>query len=424
MFAAAGDRSFTTGLDLASKLPPCHEILESCSSLVLADASAHACFSTGPYRLEGVRFFAGVPLLAPEGIPIGVVCLIDSQRAEDHAEDLMILEQVGRQGSLLLRLLALGRPESELPGRLGAGMMLRPSLEVLVDAELRLLRQSAGSMELAVVEMDDPEQMREAVLAGAQIANVWVLARWDQRAWRSTSDIAGGGAANEIRALLSSLEGTYALRGVGAAGSWGRTTAGCHRPGSHPTGGARARTGAANRRRHAAAGAAARSVGARQAAPNMPRCVTSVSGDYRATSGSHSIATIGRNSSGTYGGRIVHAAQAESEARTGDAWSALKRLVEEGDRAKLLLFLEGQSRVLEMIAQLAPLPDVLKELARVLEAAGRRDGFHPSLVRGPQASCVTVPRPACRSATGAQSTGLRSVRVRVRAARRRSSGAG
>ena len=38
----------------------------------------------------------------------------------------MILEQIGRQGSLLLRLLALGRPESELPGRLGAGMMLRP----------------------------------------------------------------------------------------------------------------------------------------------------------------------------------------------------------------------------------------------------------------------------------------------------------
>jgi hypothetical protein len=49
----------------------------------------------------------------------------------------MILEQLGRQGSLLLRLLALGRPESELPGRLGPGMALRPTLEVLGDRAAR-----------------------------------------------------------------------------------------------------------------------------------------------------------------------------------------------------------------------------------------------------------------------------------------------
>jgi CheY-like chemotaxis protein len=73
VFAAAGDPSYTIGLDVSSKLPPCHEILESRSSLVLGDASKHACFSSGPYRLEGVRFFAGVPLLAPEGLPIGVI---------------------------------------------------------------------------------------------------------------------------------------------------------------------------------------------------------------------------------------------------------------------------------------------------------------------------------------------------------------
>ena len=220
VFAAAGDRSFTAGLDLARKLPPCYEILESNSSLVLADASVHACFSTGPYRLEGVRFFAGVPLLAPEGIPIGVVCLIDSQARRTSAEDLTILEQVGRQGSLLFRLLALGRPESELPGRYGAGMMLRPSLEVLVDAELRRLRQSTGSMELAVVEMDDLEQMRQAVLqarsrerlgAGALgPTRVAVYKRHPQ-----------GGAAHEIRALLASVERTSQVRAVGAAGIGG-----------------------------------------------------------------------------------------------------------------------------------------------------------------------------------------------------------
>jgi len=216
VFAAAGDRSFTVGLDLAERLPPCHEILESGSSLVLADASAHACFSAGPYRLEGVRFFAGVPLMAPEGDPIGVVCLVDAQARRMYAEDLTILELLGRQGSLLLQLLALGRPESELPGRLGPGMMLRPALEVLVDAELRRLRQSTGSMELAVVEMDDPQQMREAVLqarsrerlgAGALAPTRVAVYKRDPR----------DGAASEIRTLLAGLEGTTHLRAVGSA---------------------------------------------------------------------------------------------------------------------------------------------------------------------------------------------------------------
>ena len=217
VFAAAGDTSFTTGLDLADKLPPCHEILESCSSLVLADASAHACFSTGPYRLEGVRFFAGVPLLAPEGIPIGVVCLLDSHARRTFAEDLVILEQVGRQGSLLLKLLALGRPESELPGRLGAGMMLRPSLELLVDAELRLLRHNTGSMELAVVEMDDPEQMREAVLQARdrERLGAGALAPTRVAVYKRNAD---GDAAAAIRGLLSSFDGPVRLRGVGTAG--------------------------------------------------------------------------------------------------------------------------------------------------------------------------------------------------------------
>jgi PAS domain S-box-containing protein len=49
------------------------------------------------------------------------------------------------------------------------------------------------------------------------------------------------------------------------------------------------------------------------------------------------------------------------------AWSGLKRLVEEQDRTRLLLFLEGQSRVLEMVACSVPLGTVLEELMRVLE---------------------------------------------------------
>jgi twitching motility two-component system response regulator PilH len=220
VLTASGDRSFTPGLDLAGKLPPCYEILESGSSLVLADASSHACFAAGPYRLEGVRFFAGVPLMSPEGVPIGVVCLLDPKARRTSAEDLMILELLGRQGSLLLRLLALGAPESELPGRHGPGMVLRPSLELLVDAELRMLRQSAGSMELAVVEIEDIQQMREAVLQAPNRERLGAGVLGPTRVAVYKRHPADGGAG-EIRTLLSGLEESTHLRGVGAAGIGG-----------------------------------------------------------------------------------------------------------------------------------------------------------------------------------------------------------
>jgi len=48
-------------------------------------------------------------------------------------------------------------------------------------------------------------------------------------------------------------------------------------------------------------------------------------------------------------------------------WRGWKALVEEGERPSLLRFLEGQSRILEMIARSNPLTAVLEELTNVLE---------------------------------------------------------
>jgi len=222
--AAAGDPAFKTGLNLADKLTPSNEILESGSSLVLADASTHACFSSGPYRVDDARFFAGVPLMAGD-IPVGVLCVLDRRPRRTSAEDLLILEEVGRQGSLALRLADLGRPKSQMPGRLGPGMLLRGSLEVLIDAELRLLRQTGGSMELAVVEMDDPQQMRDAVISAGNRERLAAGELGPGRVGVYKRD-PGRGASGQMRTLLKGLEGTTHLRGVGAAAIGG----GAHMP--------------------------------------------------------------------------------------------------------------------------------------------------------------------------------------------------
>jgi hypothetical protein len=214
--AAAGDPTFTRGLDLARRLPPCREVLESGSSLVLADAAIHACFASGPYYLEGVRYFGGVPLVAPTGIAIGVVCVLDPQPRKTHAEDLIILEQVGRQGSLLLRMLAMHSPPSQLPGRYGAGMMLRPSLEVVADAEMRLLREIGGSMELAVVEIDEPERLRELVVSAPsrERLGAGVLGATRVTVYKRASD---GHAAAHIAEILRRVNETASPLGAGIA---------------------------------------------------------------------------------------------------------------------------------------------------------------------------------------------------------------
>jgi len=60
------------------------------------------------------------------------------------------------------------------------------------------------------------------------------------------------------------------------------------------------------------------------------------------------------------------------------AWPGLKGLVEQQERPRLLRFLEGQLRVLEMIARSASMPAVLEELARLLEA--QVDGMSCSIL--------------------------------------------
>ena len=69
------------------------------------------------------------------------------------------------------------------------------------------------------------------------------------------------------------------------------------------------------------------------------------------------------------GGELSTPREAEVGSRVTETLaSALRHLVEESERTKLLHFLEGQSRLLERIAQGVPLADVLKDLALLLEA--------------------------------------------------------
>ena len=85
------------GIDLSEDLPrdmprvtsPCaHTILQKEFLLIVPDMSQDRRFQTTPWATAGVKFYAGTPLISPEGANIGTLCVMDSRaRVEPFGED-------------------------------------------------------------------------------------------------------------------------------------------------------------------------------------------------------------------------------------------------------------------------------------------------------------------------------------------------
>jgi len=93
-------------------------------------------------------------------------------------------------------------------------MMLRPSLEVILDAEVRMLRKLGGSMELAVVELEDPERMRELVMGAKDRERLGAGALGTTRVAVYKRDT-GPNATPHIEEILRRLEQTAPPLGIG-----------------------------------------------------------------------------------------------------------------------------------------------------------------------------------------------------------------
>ncbi|MBF2008219.1 MAG: PAS domain S-box protein [Chlorogloeopsis fritschii C42_A2020_084] len=104
------------GLDVAEmpiEIGFCPLCLEQGDVLVIPDTLADQRFATSPVVQSEphVRFYAGVPLLAPEGIAIGTVCIADRVPREITSEQVEALKAISR---LVIRQLELRRNLTEL----------------------------------------------------------------------------------------------------------------------------------------------------------------------------------------------------------------------------------------------------------------------------------------------------------------------
>jgi GAF domain len=81
-----------------------HTILGD-STMIVPDALKDERFEQNPLVLgdPNIRFYAGSPLLTPEGHRLGSLCVIDRRPRDLSAEQIMILARLARQASALLQ---------------------------------------------------------------------------------------------------------------------------------------------------------------------------------------------------------------------------------------------------------------------------------------------------------------------------------
>ncbi len=110
----------------------CAHAILSPDPLVVEDAHADPRFSDNPLvvGVPGVRFYAGQPLLDPDGQPLGTLCVIDREPRAFRAEHRELLALLARLAQAELTIEALGDEERRLLAEAGP-----EERAALIDAE-------------------------------------------------------------------------------------------------------------------------------------------------------------------------------------------------------------------------------------------------------------------------------------------------
>ncbi len=131
-------------------------------TLVVPDARKSARFAHHPRvsRHGGLRFYAGVPLIAPDGVVLGALCAWDVKPHYPTPEDVEVLEQLGRH---MMALLELRRSTLRLESRdavLAANTTLLEmivegaALPLILDTLVRAVEQATPATRSSILLLD------------------------------------------------------------------------------------------------------------------------------------------------------------------------------------------------------------------------------------------------------------------------------
>ena len=110
----------------------CSWVVEHCAPLVVDDARQDERFRDNP-RVRGnhLRAYAGVPLIGRDGLPLGVLCVIDTEARSFSADERALLLAVAQLCAHALDRARLYQVERQAGGR---AMRLQAIMTMLVEA--------------------------------------------------------------------------------------------------------------------------------------------------------------------------------------------------------------------------------------------------------------------------------------------------
>lgn len=120
---------------------PCSEVAETCKPLVVGDFELDPYYVDSPLGQAGVRFYAGVPLITPDGYGLGALCVLDTQPHAVDAQQMAVLTDLAAMVMDQIEMQhAVGRIEavSGLPNRYQLFSDLR-DLQIHAAGKPRLL---------------------------------------------------------------------------------------------------------------------------------------------------------------------------------------------------------------------------------------------------------------------------------------------
>lgn len=92
----------------------CNEAIQREEPLIVPDASADPRFFELPSVQQGIRFYAGIPIHAPDGSAIGTFCVLDSRPRQLDPEDLEALKDLAACAEAEIQRVAICQSEREL----------------------------------------------------------------------------------------------------------------------------------------------------------------------------------------------------------------------------------------------------------------------------------------------------------------------
>ncbi|MBJ3785716.1 GGDEF domain-containing protein [Devosia sediminis] len=184
----------------------CQHALLSPRALVVPDATLDPRFSANPHVTapNGVRFYAGMPLVTEDGQTIGTICAIDRSPRDFSDRETAILEELAQvvMSELELRLLATSDGLT--------GLATRRAFKAEADKHVALARRHRSQLSVLTFDIDHFKRINDLYGHAGGDMVLKAIAQAAQTGLRK-SDLLGRLGGEEFAAVLPDADGPAAM---------------------------------------------------------------------------------------------------------------------------------------------------------------------------------------------------------------------